>query len=396
MDITERKRMEQELGNIQRLQSLGVLAGGIAHDFNNILTAIMTNLSMARFYGALDDEVSQMLADAEKASLRAKGLTEQLLTFAKGGDPIKRTMRLSTFLKDSVLFALSGSNARCEFSMPEEPWMIDADEGQLSQVFQNLVINADQAMPEGGVIRIHVENVHVGDEESVRVKGGRYVKVSVTDQGNGMPEEQLSKIFDPFFTTKERARGLGLTIAFSVVNRHGGHIEVVSELGEGTVFHIYLPATEILAEPKGIAKEELVGGEGRVLVIDDEEVVRRSAGEVLKRLGYEVGLAKDGAEGIRVYEEAMEGERPFDVVIMDLTIPGELGGKKAVEKLRDLHPSARVIVSSGYSDDPVMSKFKEYGFDGVLVKPYKVEDLAAVIHRVLISGPGDEPKNEIT
>jgi CheY-like chemotaxis protein len=366
---------------------LGVLAGGIAHDFNNILTAIMTNLSMARFYGALDDEVSQMLADAEKASLRAKGLTEQLLTFSKGGDPIKKTMRISSLLKDSVLFALSGSNARCEFPVQEEPWMIDADEAQLSQVFQNLVINADQAMPEGGVIRIHVENVHVGAEESVKLRRGKYVKVSVVDQGNGMPAEQLSKIFDPFFTTKERGRGLGLTIAFSVVHRHGGHIEVVSEPGEGTVFHVYLPATEKPTQPKGMAKEELLRGEGKVLVIDDEEVVRRSAGEVLKRLGYEVGFAKDGTEGIRIYEEAMCGQRPFDVVIMDLTIPGELGGKKAVTELRDLHPDARVIVSSGYSDDPVMSRFREYGFDGILVKPYKVEELAAVIHRVLASSP---------
>ncbi len=214
VDITDRKRMEQELGNIQRLQALGVLAGGIAHDFNNILTAILANISMARLYGELDEEIDQMLVDAERASLRAKGLTQQLLTFAKGGEPIKKHVCISSLLKESAAFALSGSNTRCEYSIPDGVWMVDADEGQLSQVLQNLVINADQAMPEGGVIRIRAENVRIGENERGGLKEGRHVKVSVKDQGSGIPEEQLPKIFDPFFTTKERGRGLGLAIAF--------------------------------------------------------------------------------------------------------------------------------------------------------------------------------------
>ena len=375
VDLTDRKRMERELGNIQRLQALGVLAGGIAHDFNNILTAILANISMARIYGELDDDISKMLADAEKASLRAKGLTQQLLTFSKGGEPIKKTIRVSAFLQESAAFALSGSNVRCEYLMPKDIRRVEGDEGQLIQVFQNLVINADQAMPEGGVVKIRAENV--------RIKEDDYVKISVEDQGSGIPEEQLPKIFDPFFTTKERGRGLGLAIAFSVVHRHGGHIEVEPAPGGGTSFHVYLPASDTPAEPGEGARDELPRGEGRVLVVDDEGIVRRSVGEVLKRLGYEVGAAKDGREGLERYERAREEGCPFDVVIMDLTIPGELGGKKTVGRLRELDPGAKVIVSSGYSDDPVMSRFREYGFDGVLVKPYKVADLAEVIRNVL-------------
>ncbi len=374
-DIWFRKRMEQELGNIQRLQSLGVLAGGIAHDFNNILTAILANVSMARLYGEFDDDISQMLADAEKASLRAQGLTQQLLTFAKGGEPIKKTVRISAFLQESAAFALSGSNTRCEYLMPDDIRRVEADEGQLIQVFQNLVINADQAMPEGGVVKIRAENV--------RIKEDDYVKISVEDQGIGIPEEHLPKIFDPFFTTKERGRGLGLAIAFSVVHRHGGHMEVESAPGGGTAFHVYLPASDTSAEPAEGAQDEPPRGEGRVLVVDDERIVRRSVEKVLKRLGYEVGAAKDGREGIELYESAREEGRPFDAVIMDLTIPGELGGKKTVGRLRKLDPDAKVIVSSGYSDDPVMSRFGEYGFDGVLVKPYKVADLATELQRVL-------------
>ncbi|MGW8320606.1 MAG: hybrid sensor histidine kinase/response regulator [Thermodesulfobacteriota bacterium] len=383
-DIWVRKRMEQELGNIQRLQSLGVLAGGIAHDFNNILTAILANVSMARLYGEFDDEISQMLADAEKASLRAQGLTQQLLTFARGGEPIKKTVRISAFLRESAAFALSGSNTRCEYLMPDDIRRVEADEGQLIQVFQNLVINADQAMPEGGVVKIRAENVRIKENERGALKEGDHVKISVEDQGSGIPEEQLPKIFDPFFTTKERGRGLGLAIAFSIVNRHCGHMEVESALGKGTAVHVYLPASESSAEPGEGARDEPCRGEGSVLVVDDEGMVRRSVGEMLRRLGYEVGSARDGREGIELYEKAMEEGRPFDAVVMDLTIPGELGGKKTVGRLRELDPDAKVIVSSGYSDDPVMSRFREYGFDGVLVKPYKVADLAEVVRNVLL------------
>ena len=389
-DIWVRKRMEQELANIQRLQSLGVLAGGIAHDFNNILTAILANVSMARLYGDFEDDISQMLADAEKASMRAQGLTQQLLTFAKGGEPIKKTIRISAFLEESAAFALSGSNTRCEYLLPEDILRVEADEGQLIQVFQNLVINADQAMPEGGVVTIRAEHVRINEKERGELKDGDHVKISVEDQGSGIPEEQLPKIFDPFFTTKERGRGLGLAIAFSIVDRHGGHMEVESALGGGTAVHVYLPASGKSVEPGERVKDEPCRGAGRVLVVDDESIVRRSAGEVLKRLGYEAGFAKDGREGIEIYEKAREDGRPFDVVIMDLTIPGELGGKKVVGRLKELDPEAKVIVSSGYSDDPVMSRFREYGFDGVLVKPYNVEGLATELGRVL-SGREEEP-----
>ncbi len=385
-DIWDRKRMEQELGHVQRLQSLGVLAGGIAHDFNNMLTSIMANVSMARLYGDLDDEIGQMLADAEKASLRAQGLTQQLLTFAKGGEPIKKHIRIPELLKESAAFALSGSNTRCDYSIPDGLWAVDADEGQLGQVLQNLVINADQAMPEGGLIRIRAENVRVGKNERGGLKEGGHVKVSVEDQGGGIPQEQLPKIFDPFFTTKERGRGLGLAIAFSIVNRHGGHFEVDSEVGKGSTFCVYLPTSESRAVAEETTSAFLSDGEGRVLVVDDEEIIRKSAGGVLTRLGYEVDLATNGQEGIEMYRQAMNKGRPFGAVIMDLTIPGEMGGEETLKLLRELDPDAKVIVSSGYSEDPVMSHFREYGFDGVLLKPYRVADLAEVVCNVLSAG----------
>ena len=380
-DITERNRMEEELDKLQRLELLGILAGGIAHDFNNLLTPILANISIAKTYGNLDPEIAEMLTDAEKASLRAKGLTQQLLTFAKGGAPIKKTISLSRLLKDTAKFALSGSSVSCEYSMPDDLWPVEVDEGQISQVIHNMVINADQVMAEGGIMKIRAENLTLGEKEHVNLKGDRHIKISIEDQGHGIPQEHLSKIFDPFFTIKEKGRGLGLATSLSIVTRHEGHIDVDSKMGVGTIFHIYLPASEKKPEIK--LKDKPIKGEGKFLLIDDEENVRKSAREVLKRLGYQVQDAKDHAEGIKLYEKAMEGKHPFDAVIMDLTIPGSMGGKEAIKRIKRIDPEAKVIVSSGYSEDQAMSKFSEYGFCGVVAKPYAVEDLARVIHNVL-------------
>ena len=371
-DITQRKRMEEELTRLQALESLGVLAGGIAHDFNNILTAVLSNISLARMYGDLKEDISDMLSDAEMATLRAQSLTRQLLTFARGGAPVKKVFGVARLLRETTQFALSGSNVRSEISTPDDLWPVEADEGQISQVIQNIVINAEQAMPEGGTIRISAENVIFGDREHLQLKSGKYVKISVQDQGCGIAEEQLLKIFDPFFTTKEKGRGLGLATAYSIVNRHEGYIQVASKPGAGTTFHVYLPASSEAVETGGSGEDRPIPGKGRILLIDDEEAVRKSGGEVLKRLGFEVEFAADGEQGIALYKKAMSQERAFDAVIMDLTIPGAMGGKEAVVKLREIDPHARVIVSSGYSDHPVMSDFREYGFDGALPKPYAI------------------------
>ena len=382
-DITVRKQMEEELAKVQRLESLGILAGGIAHDFNNMLTGIFANISMAKLYGDLHDDISQLLTDAEAACVRAKGLTHQLLTFAKGGEPIKKTIRLSRLIGETARFALSGSSMRCECSLPDDIWPVEADEAQISQVIHNMVMNADQSMAEGGIIKIRMENVILGRKEYAKTRGGKYVRVSIEDQGCGIAEKQLSKIFDPFFTTKEKGRGLGLTISYSIVNRHGGFIETVSTVGVGTTFDIYLPASEKALTDTERTKVKPVRGEGRVLLIDDEDIVRRSAKEILKRLGYEVELARDGAEGVTFYKEARDSGRPFHAVIIDLTIPGAMGGKHAIQRFLKIDPEAKVIVSSGYSDDPVMSNFREHGFSGVIGKPYTVEELGGVLHNVI-------------
>ena len=382
-DITQRKRMEEELARVQTLESLGILAGGIAHDFNNILTAVLANISMARTYGNLKEDISGMLSDAEMATLRAQSLTRQLLTFARGGAPVKKVFGISRSLRDTTQFALSGSNVRAEFSTPDDLWPVEADEGQISQVIQNIVINAEQAMPEGGTIRISVENVILGDREHLQLKPGKFVRICIQDQGCGIAEKRLPKIFDPFFTTKEKGRGLGLATAYSIVNRHDGTIQVDSELGAGTTFHVYLPASSEAVETGWSGEDRPIPGKGRILLIDDEEAVRKSGGAVLKRLGFEVEFAADGEQGIELYKNAMRQERAFDAVVMDLTIPGGMGGRETIVKLREIDPHAKVIVSSGYSDHPVMSDFRGYGFDGAVSKPYPIAELAKVIHEVL-------------
>jgi len=383
VDITARVQLEQERLKSQKIESLGVLAGGIAHDFNNLLTAISTNISMALLYGDLEDDISEMLGDAEKASDRAKDLTQQLLTFAKGGKPVKRTVSADRLLRDTVQFALSGSNVKSVYSVPEDLWPVFVDEGQIGQVIHNLVLNADQAMPGGGTVEVAVENVLVDGEEHLPLEKGKYVRLSVTDQGIGISEKHLDRIFDPFFTTKQKGSGLGLTTCFTIVKNHGGNIRAHSEVDVGTRIDVFLPVSDEASEGRERNEAIAMKGKGRILLIDDEEMIRRSAGEMLRRFGYDVTSAKDGEEALRYYKEASVSERCFDAVIMDLTIRGGKGGRETIEELLTIDPGAKVIVSSGYSDDPVMSNFEEYGFRDVIKKPYKLDEVASVLRRVL-------------
>jgi PAS domain S-box-containing protein len=382
-DITERKAMEDALEKTEQLESLSVLCGGIAHDFNNILTAVLTNISMAQMYGELEEDIEKMLADAEKASLRGKGLTQQLLTFAKGGEPIKRAVSITTLLKDTIAFALSGSNVRCERDLAEDLWPVDVDEGQIGQVIQNMILNADQAMPGGGTIQVRAENVRITEHDPLRLGPGNHVKVTIVDQGIGIPEEHLQKVFDPFFTTKQKGSGLGLSTSYSIVKRHNGALQVESRLGGGTKIHIYLPALPEGGAKRGTQRDASYRGEERVLLIDDDDTLRRSIGKALDQLGYEVAHAEDGKEGIKIYEEARASGRPIHVVVMDLTIPGGMGGKDAAREILQIDPDAKLIVSSGYSTDPVMSDFRAHGFRGVISKPYRIEDLGETLRRVL-------------
>ncbi len=382
-DITEKILMEEELVKARKLESLGILAGGIAHDFNNILMAVLGNISLARREVRVGTGLYAKLFEAEKAIIRAKELTQQLLTFSKGGTPIKSTASVKEIITDSADFALRGSNVSCNYDMAEGLWPIEADEGQISQVISNLVINADQAMPEGGVIRIAATNISI--EPSCidgAIAEGKYIKISISDSGVGMPQEHLQRIFDPYFTTKKSGSGLGLAIVYSIVKKHDGFVTVESEHGKGTTFHIYLPASQREIKAADKAAEIIAQDTGKVLVMDDEEAVRSVVGRILEYLGWEVGYAEDGSQAIKAYEAALNSDSAFDVVIMDLTIPGGMGGKEAAEQLKALDPKAKIIVSSGYSNDPVLAEYEQCGFSGVINKPYRIEEMIDVLYRV--------------
>ena len=388
-DITDRRRLEEEQQRVVKLESLGVLAGGIAHDFNNILTAILGNISLARMESAPGSAVHDSLEQAEKASLRAKDLTQQLLTFARGGAPVKELSSLKELLRDTASFALAGSNVKCRFAIPADLWFAEIDRGQVSQVMHNLVLNAQQAMPSGGIVELTAENMALNELQNL-VRGlpleeGKYIRIAVTDHGSGIPAEYLDRIFYPFFTTRHKGSGLGLATSFSIARRHGGLLNVKSELGVGSTFYLYLPASAETSstrpDKKGAMKPV---GKARILIMDDEEMVREVAGRMLRHIGYkDIESAADGAQAIKLYEAAMESGQPFSVVILDLTIPGGMGGMETMKKLLELDPGVRAIVSSGYSNESVMAGYKKYGFSGMIAKPYTSVELGKAVHDVM-------------
>jgi PAS domain S-box-containing protein len=386
-DITEKRKMEEELVKIQKLESLGLLAGGIAHDFNNILTGILGNISLAKTWTNPEDRVFQRLAEAEKASQRATELARQLLTFAKGGAPVKKTTAIPEILENSVKFALRGSNIISEFSFEKELWSVEIDEGQFSQVIQNLAINAQQAMPAGGQIRINAKNVTIGEAriEGLSLRTGNYVEISIQDQGVGIPKELLSKIFDPYFTTKEKGSGLGLAISHSIIQRHDGFISVKSKQKVGTTFSLFLPASPYTVGSQNEGSDELERGNGKVLIMDDEESVINVAGEMLRYLGYDVESALSGTIALEKYKRAKESVKSFDVVIADLTVPGDIGGIELLERLKKIDSQVRVIVSSGYSNDPAIANFKSHGFLDFITKPYRISDISKTVKKVMDS-----------
>lgn len=383
LDITQRKKLEEELLKTEKLESLGVVAGGIAHDFNNFLTAILGNIGLAKMATDPGSKACQWLAGAEKASLNAQGLTHQLLTFSKGGQPVMTLVAVGDLVRDTAGFALRGSRSTEDIFVQDGLWPVEADEGQLSQIIHNLVLNADQAMTGGGTVKVRCENVNIDSESGTSLKQGRYVKISIEDQGSGIPKDCLEKIFDPYFTTKRGGNGLGLAISYSIIKKHKGHIAVESELGRGTVFDIYLPASGKVVPFPGITAEPIRAGGGRILIMDDDEMVGTLAGEILKNLGYDVEFSSSGKEAIYLYQTARESNAPFDVVLMDLTIPGGMGGLDTIKRLLEIDPLVKAIVSSGYFDDPVMANFAEYGFKGVIKKPYGPSDLGNIVSKIV-------------
>lgn len=382
-DVTEKKKMIEELIKSQKLESLGVLAGGIAHDFNNLLTAILGNISLAKMYTNPQDAIADFLYKTEKASIRAQGLTKQLLTFSKGGAPIKKMTTITELIKDSTSFVLRGSQVTCEYHLNQDLWAVEADEGQLGQVAQNLVINARQAMPDGGTITIRATNKTLTLEEFPSMPPGNYIEILVQDHGIGIPPEHLPRIFDPYFSSKSTGTGLGLAISYSIIKNHGGLITVNSELGQGTIFSILLPAIPgYVPEPKKQDDIRQIDAK-KILIMDDDQTVREIAASMLALIGCSIDEATNGKDAIALYIKAQQNNTPFDIVIMDLTIPGGMGGKEAIAALLAVDPNARVVVSSGYANDPIMANYKEYGFCGVLPKPFKMDDLKRALASVI-------------
>jgi PAS domain S-box-containing protein len=383
LDITGRKQAEAEQLRFSKLESLGILAGGIAHDFNNILTAIIGNISLAMLDIQKKEYLRERLNEAEKACHQAQNLSRQLLTFSKGGAPIKKVVSMRELAAETASFACRGSLVHCQTSLPDDLWAVEADPGQISQVLHNLVINAIQAMPGGGMVRIRGENLVMEAGNELGIDAGRYVKISIQDEGIGISADHLSKIFDPYFTTKQTGSGLGLATAYSIIQNHRGHISVESKLEKGSTFHVYLPASDQKVTQQLQENQELIAGKGKILIMDDEPIIREVLGKMLLTMGYEVESAGDGAQALALYTQAQDTGDPFVTVILDLTVPGGMGGKEAMERLLKIDPQVKAIVSSGYSDDPVMAGFLSYGFIDVIAKPYRISELDKVLKNIL-------------
>ena len=388
----DKRRLESQLQQAQKMESVGILSGGIAHDFNNLLSIIIGNIELAKDDITLETGASGFLNEAREASLKAQELTKQLITFSKGGAPFKEIGSIEDLVKKIADTSLSDTDVKCEFNISSDLHVVKFDRGQMNHAVKNIIINAVESMSDSGSIVVKADNFTKTAESDLPIAEGNYVKISIRDQGIGIPEEHLSKIFDPYFSTKERGpqkgMGLGLAITYSIINRHDGHVAVESEAGVGTTLTIYLPAVveEIVGiEPVKMAKPEKAAVRtGRILVMDDEEMIRNLSKQMLSRLGYEPEVAKNGTEAVELYGAAKDSGKPFDVVILDLTIKGGAGGKEVIKKLMAIDPDIKAIVSSGYSNDPVMTDFRAYGFIGALPKPHTINDLIDMLNKVIM------------
>ena len=382
-DVTERREREKELLHVSKLESLGLLAGGVAHDFNNILTGVLNWASLAKDRTASRLEGVDPWQKIREACKRGKALSTQLMGLAKGGQPIRAPRALPDLVRGEMEFALHGSSLTCGCSFPEDVWTVNIDEGQISQVIQNLALNAKQAMPHGGAVQVSLANVVIADQDHRPLEPGHYVRMSVQDGGPGIHPRDLESIFDPYFTTKRSGFGLGLATSFAIVRRHGGHISVKSEGDVGTTFHVYLPATEEAAARSQGAIDGISGGSESVLVVDDDSDLRDPLVIALQQDGFRVAAAGDGRAAVDRYRRALDDGHRFDVVLMDLTMPGEINGRVAMQEILALDASAVAIVASGYHDDPVMANFREHGFHGVLPKPFEPEEVSRKIRETL-------------
>lgn len=381
-DITEKWRMEEEIERTQRLEFIGNLAGGIAHDFNNILSVVLANIQLVKILQEKGRDTNKYLNGMEDAVNQASSLTKQLLTFAKGGDPIKKPTLLADLLMETVELGVKGTDIECSFSIQEQLWPVEIDSGQISQVFNNLTNNAVQTIPGDGMIEISAKNISVTNQDLLPLSLGEYIQITFKDNGPGVSNEKLARIFDPYYLFGQKESGLGLAVVYSIIKRHNGFIKVWSELGVGTCFTIYLPAVRKNSPFQEFVSTSNQSGK-KILFMDDEPHITELVSEMLDQMDYRVETAKNGTEALELFKQAQKNEAPFDVIIMDLTVPGGMGGKETISFLRKIDPTVKAIVSSGYSNDPVMSNCKRYGFNGMVSKPYKIEELCQEINRVL-------------
>ena len=392
-DVTDSRLIQEELLKAVRLESVGQLAGGIAHDFNNLLTVILGAASLAARRTEQGQDPGNTLIRLQEAAHKAKALTHRLLTFSTGGAPIKSITDFRELLEEAVELALSGTTIRCVFEFPSELHMVHCDRSQLSQAIRNIVINAVQAMPGGGTIKVSASNVRVSDSrirgnqdegESLPLESGEYIRFCIRDHGSGIPRDISSKIFDPYFTTRDKSTGLGLPTAYSVLRRHRGFLRFEPPPGGGAAFFGYLPSAGDASDQRVVEKASV--GNLRVLVMDDEPMVLETIGGMLEALGHSAGLADSGETAVRMYQEAIEAGKPYDLLILDLTVPGGIGGEETLRTLRKSHPDVKAFVSSGYSNNPIMANHERYGFVGVIAKPYHLDQLGDTILNCLASG----------
>lgn len=381
-DITEKWRMEEEIERTQRLEFIGNLAGGIAHDFNNILAVVLANIQLVSMAHDRGKDIQKYLKGMEEAVNRASTLTKQLLTFAKGGAPIKKPALLADLIVESVGLGIKGTNIKCNFLIHDRLWPVEIDPEQIRQVFNNLTNNAVRTLSGEGTIEISARNILVTNQDVLPLSSGKYIQIIFKDNGPGYPMERLKRIFDPYYLFGQEGSDLGLAVSYSIIKRHNGFINVQSEPGKGACFTIYLPTVKHNGETREFIPMNEQKGK-KILLMDDEIYITELIGEMLTEMNYHVKTAKNGAEALELFKNARQKGQPFDLVIMDLTVPGEMGGKEAITYLRELDPSVKAIVSSGYSNDPVMSDYKSYGFCGMVSKPYKIEELCQEINRVL-------------
>lgn len=385
-DVSDYRRLEHELTQARKIESVGLLAGGLAHDFNNLLTGIMGNVSLAkaRLLAGSHEGVVKYLTQAEQTCQRATALTQQLLTFAKGGEPIRRTVTITHLLRGWVRFALSGSKVRAAFDIDPDILPADIDVDQINQAIHNVVCNAIEALPGGGTIRVQAQNIVADTQQALPLPEGRYIRISIHDSGCGIPQDVLPNISDPYFTTKQGRSGFGLTTSHTIVTRHGGLLRVESEEGAGTTVFIYLPAAQHVFQPEQEDFGEPLKGSGKILVMDDEDYIRNLLDALLTSLGYEVDTVSSGVEAIDCYQHAATLGQPYAAVILDMTVPGGMGGLTTFERLREIDPQVKAIISSGYSDDRAMANFEQHGFSAIVAKPYSIQEISRTLQRVLV------------